>query len=332
MARLLPALAAPLLLAFGAGAAIAPPSLLAPPEGVGAAGSIARREWRTGGGFLLRTRGLDRRADHALRLAGGGDLAEFRTGRLGRARFRLRDADAPEGVPFPLDGRAVEVVRLSDGEVVLEGAFPGELPIEEPTTRLPGVDLLGPFETHWELIDLPTAPGGLDPGDARVYRPDDGEGALPPGEFPVVVVLHGMTARASHYHSWGRHLASWGFVVLVGDHADPIVLIDHEKQVATALGYAGWAAAADADEASPFFGRLREDQVGLLGHSLGGGTAVVASTRAGAAGTVKAVVAFAPMPLVTGLPPVPLAPDFAAEHHSPTLVMAGAEDIVILPS
>jgi hypothetical protein len=121
-------------------------------------------------------------------------------------------------------------------------------------------------------------------------------------------------------------------VALVGDHADPIVLIDHEKQVATALGYAGWAAAADADEASPFFGRLREDQVGFLGHSLGGGTAVVASTRPAAAGVVKAVVAFAPMPLVTGLPPMPLAPDFAAEHRPQTLVMAGAEDVIILPA
>jgi dienelactone hydrolase len=310
-----------------------PPSPLAPPAGgPGPEGTVTRRERRARTDFLLRARGLEGREAHALRLAGGADLGSFSARRRGAGRLRLRGDRLPPGLPLPLDGRAVEVVRLRDGEVVLEGTLPGDPPPPPPSpTRLPGVDGPGPFATASAVLDLPTAPGGLDPNATRVHHPVDGSGAVPEGEFPVVVVLHGFSARAHHYEEWGRHLASWGLVALVSDHADPILPVDHEAQVATALGLAAWAEAADADPASPFHGRLREDAVGFLGHSVGGGTAVVAAARAAAAGRVRAVVAMAPAPLVTGFPPAPLLPDAASPTWPATLVIAGAEDLVIPP-
>jgi dienelactone hydrolase len=313
------------------------PSVLAPPGGgAGAEGTAALRARRDRTDLLLRAKGLEGREDHALRLAGGGDLGVFRAKARGKGRLRLRDDRLPEGTPLPLDGRSVEVVRLSDGAVVLEGTLPGDPPPPppppEPETRLAGVDGLGPWETSSVLPAMATPPGGLAPNDTRVYHPVDGTGAIPAGEFPVVVVMHGFTARATNYDAWGRHLASWGMVAVVSDHIDPLFPIDHAKQVATALGLVAWTAEADADPASPFFGRLREDAVGLLGHSVGGGTVVVAATRAAAAGRVKAVVALAPAPLLTaGFPPAALLPDASSASWAPTLVIAGAEDLVIAP-
>ncbi len=95
-----------------------------------------------------------------------------------------------------------------------------------------------------------------------VYRPADLEGPL-----PAVVFLPGLMAPESQYESYGRWLASWGFVVAVrgwygplkGDHS----LAQDARQLADWLVRRGLADSA---------------KLGLAGHSRGGKDAILAAS------------------------------------------------------
>lgn len=332
-------------------------SELLPPGGEGTARASIAMYYRPGRAeFRLRAEGLARGEGHALRLVGGGELGGFRSRRSGRGRITVRTDRLPEGVTAPFTGLPVRVVRLSDGIEVLEGVLPGSVVGggggagggvgtgggddggtsgggTVPTTRLAGVDGLGPYATDSAVYALPTVPGGLAPNSTRVYFPTSGGGALPAAEtFPPVVFVHGFSASASNYGSFGTHLASWGFVVLIGDHTDPLFLPDNEKEVKTALGYVDWLAAENASASSRFFGKLQTTNFGILGHSLGGGAAVVAAARTASAGRVKAAVGLAPAALSTGLGGSAIRPDATTGFWPPTLVLTGTQDQIVAPA
>jgi pimeloyl-ACP methyl ester carboxylesterase len=150
--------------------------------------------------------------------------------------------------------------------------------------------------------------------------------------FPPVVVVHGFTATATNYGSFGTHLASWGFVVLVGDHTDPVFAPNHEKQIATTLGYIDWLVARNGDSVSRYFQRLDVSKFGLVGHSLGGGAAVVAAARTASAGRVGAVAVMAPADLSTGFFGSPIVPETATGFWPPTLVLTGTQDLIVSPA
>ena len=98
-----------------------------------------------------------------------------------------------------------------------------------------------------------------------LYIPDD------PGPHPVVVLTHGFQLSPADYASYGEHLASWGFVVVMPQF--PGGLFDaptHAELRDATVALLDWIEAAGDVEAGPLLGRADADAIGLSGHSMGG--------------------------------------------------------------
>ncbi|MBD1918540.1 MULTISPECIES: alpha/beta hydrolase [Cyanophyceae] len=107
------------------------------------------------------------------------------------------------------------------------------------------------------------------------------------GQAPVMVFSHGLTSRPESRHQWASHLASHGIVVVLPQHPDSDAqqvadfraglsndvfevqeFIDRPLDITFVLN--------ELERLNPteFEGRLKLDQVGVGGHSLGGYTAL----------------------------------------------------------
>jgi len=123
-----------------------------------------------------------------------------------------------------------------------------------------------------------------------LYRPS---GA---GPFPAIVLAHTCGGVSEHTGIWAKRLVGWGYVVLAPDSFAP----RGEKNVCSRGGIvsgnmrvADVAGAIDFLNAQPF---VRKGQIGLIGHSHGGWTAVRAAQRnySLAQRGLKAAVAYYP--------------------------------------
>ena len=123
-----------------------------------------------------------------------------------------------------------------------------------------------------------------------MYRPS---GA---GPFPGIVLAHTCNGIGPHTDIWGKLLASWGYVVVAPDSFGPRGeksvcgrgnVIPGNSRVADVAG------AIDFLNAQPF---VRKGEIGLIGHSHGGWTAVRAAQRGYglASRGLKAAVAYYP--------------------------------------
>ena len=111
------------------------------------------------------------------------------------------------------------------------------------------------------------------PSDTRLAT----DGAIAPGTFPLVVISHGNGGAGALYRTIATHLARNGFVVALPDHAGNTRgdndlartvanLENRPRHVRLAID---WAYGA-----SPFAPFLKPGAVAVIGHSLGGYTAL----------------------------------------------------------
>jgi pimeloyl-ACP methyl ester carboxylesterase len=181
-----------------------------------------------------------------------------------------------------------------------------------------------------------TATGGLAPGTTVVWYPGASGTLTAGGPYPPVVLVHAFQLGSGDYQVWAQKIASWGFVVTVPGHADPLLTPDNEKEVKTTLGVMDWLVAQNGDATSRFYGQLDVQKFGFVGHSLGGGAAIVAATRSATQGRVKAAVGLAPAALSvqSGLfgGSTPILPDATSGYWPATLVVTGTQDGIVAPS
>jgi hypothetical protein len=103
----------------------------------------------------------------------------------------------------------------------------------------------------------------------RVFYPSADDGATiddADGPRPLIVFGPGFSAPMNIYLSYGRHLASYGYVVI---HRNNTVL-SHVALAATTSAIIDWAEDQEAQAGSLFHGKLDFDRVGTSGHSMGG--------------------------------------------------------------
>ncbi|GAA1621357.1 alpha/beta hydrolase family protein [Actinoplanes couchii] len=108
---------------------------------------------------------------------------------------------------------------------------------------------------------------------ADVYYPSTGS------RLPVALLLQGANVDKAHYVSYAKTLASYGFVVAVPNHSRVILgtagLFPEGAQAGWTVD---WAAAQDADPASPLYRRVDETTLLLAGHSFGAAASLALST------------------------------------------------------
>ncbi|WP_395714565.1 dienelactone hydrolase family protein [Reyranella sp.] len=126
--------------------------------------------------------------------------------------------------------------------------------------------------------------------DGWMYRP---AGA---GPYSGIVLAHSCSGVSSHTGAWGKLLASWGYVVVAPDSFGPRgekSVCGRGRVVSPSMRVVDIAGAMDFLNAQPF---VRRGDIGLIGHSHGGATALRAVQRSYglAARGLKAAVAYYP--------------------------------------
>ena len=101
-------------------------------------------------------------------------------------------------------------------------------------------------------------------------------------QHPILTWGNGTNSLSTNYTYFLRHMASWGFVVIAAQDANPGV-------GQTILDAANFLIAANSDPASLFFHKLNVTEVGAFGHSQGATGAINALKKS--AGTIKTVIA-----------------------------------------
>jgi hypothetical protein len=150
-----------------------------------------------------------------------------------------------------------------------------------------GVAQAGPIEARYAA----TGPWAVSTSTVRdaggraiyqLYHPASlGAGGV---EHPIVTWGNGSLATPADYPGLLNHLASWGFAVVASTSSTT-------GKGTEMLAGAQHLVAADADPASPFFGKLDTAHVAAVGHSQGAGGAVNATTRSG--GLITTTVTYA---------------------------------------
>jgi acetyl esterase/lipase len=83
------------------------------------------------------------------------------------------------------------------------------------------------------------------------------------GNHALVVISPGFQMARTQYTSYAKHLASWGFAVVLTDYADKSFSPDHPKMAADLKAVIDWSLAQTS------LG-VETDRVAVAGHSLGG--------------------------------------------------------------
>lgn len=140
-----------------------------------------------------------------------------------------------------------------------------------------------------------------------IFAPVAGRG------LPIIVLSHGWLQPAARYADTMRYLASWGLVVLAPDtHRGPV-----PSHAAMASDLATARQLVAAGKLSNGQVRVDADRFGVLGHSIGGGAAVLAAAADPAIGAVVTVTAAATRPSAV---------EAATRVHVPGLHLVGADD------
>jgi dienelactone hydrolase len=151
-----------------------------------------------------------------------------------------------------------------------------------------------PVVVRAQTVNFPSIAVGTSPVgpmlSGYLYRP---AGA---GPFPAIVLAHTCAGINEHTSVWGKRLASWGYVVLAPDSIGPRgerTLCGRGNAVSGNARVADVAGAIAYLNAQPF---VRQNDIGLIGHSHGGWTVMraVQAEYGLAARGLKAAVAYYP--------------------------------------
>ncbi|MGK7930715.1 MAG: alpha/beta hydrolase [Microcystaceae cyanobacterium] len=189
-------------------------------------------------------------------------------------------------------GKSFQLIADATKEFVVEVAALSAQEIEESPpidySQLPDIREKGQFsvkETRWNLVDTTR--------DRKfyvlVYQPTQWR----EGKTPVVIISHGLTAQPSDHAEKAKHLASYGFVVVLPQHSgsDDIYaqefkegihrdISDVNEFINRPLDIRYTINELERRNSSEFEGRLDLENIGMWGHSFGSYTALAVSIDA----------------------------------------------------
>jgi dienelactone hydrolase len=147
---------------------------------------------------------------------------------------------------------------------------------------------------------------------------DGAPAALLGAPFAAIAFGHGFLQEPERYGGLLAHLASWGYVV-VAPSSQTGLAADHAAFASDLSAALAWLEAAGVEDGGWLDGRVDDTRLGLAGHSMGGGAALLA---AAADPRVAAWLVLAPAETS------PSAVDAMADVSAPGAVLAGDEDVI----
>jgi chlorophyllase len=91
------------------------------------------------------------------------------------------------------------------------------------------------------------------------------------GPLPLVIFTHGFQLVASQYASYGEHLASWGYLVVMPDFPGGLIGGPNHRELKVMLmGVVDWVVDNASEVAGPLGGKADVGAIALAGHSMGG--------------------------------------------------------------
>lgn len=131
------------------------------------------------------------------------------------------------------------------------------------------------------------------------------------GSFPVVMFSHGYGGYPEQSTFLTAHLATWGMIVVAADQrsrdlsavfSGHVSQVEPKTDVSEQLAALAYVKKLDTTEGSLLFGHVDSAKVASLGHSAGGGTAVL---LAAADPAIRGWIALAGVPVTPPTTPVP---------------------------
>jgi dienelactone hydrolase len=178
----------------------------------------------------------------------------------------------------------------------------------------------GPYSVGWGEFRVHRQ--GFGGFEALVYYPatsDGGNAAIEPagGPYPSIAFGHGWLATPRMYHSTLITLAAQGYAV-IAPASESRLFPSHPRFAQDLRQCLTWLEQENARADSRFYGLIDTGNLGIAGHSMGGGASLLA---AAADGRIKAVAALAP---AETWPDSAIAA--AADIHVPIIFIAGSAD------
>lgn len=210
------------------------------------------------------------------------------------------------------------VAHLSADAERLEASVAAEL-----QAALPNPAERGPYPTGRIQVSVPRATGGS--FGAFVYYPATSEGLDTPfdpsgGPYPGVALSHGLFSDPLGLDENGRHIASYGMLVInLASYQGIPDVAAYARDVTYSLDY---LEAVNADSSSAFYDQVDTDAFGALGHSMGGGSTIIATADDP---RIKAA-----LPMAAG-DMLPSAVARMDEVHVPIALLSGSADNVATP-
>jgi dienelactone hydrolase len=175
----------------------------------------------------------------------------------------------------------------------------------------------GPHAVVALEVEVPRTRGGDGTFGARVLVPLPVPGG-PSAALPALAFGHGYLADVGWYESTLAHLASWGLVVIAPRSASEL-FPDHSAFADDLLSALDWVVSASRTDETWPGGPVDPRALGLSGHSMGGGSALLAAAREPGVRAVATLAAAETDPSAIAA---------AAATPAPALFLAAADDAI----
>ncbi|MFM1936699.1 MAG: hypothetical protein RI990_1658 [Planctomycetota bacterium] len=142
------------------------------------------------------------------------------------------------------------------------------------------------------------------------------------GPYPIVAFGHGFVTPVGRYASTAAHLATWGFIVVLPETQGSL-LPSHSAFADDLVSALDWFAAQGAASGSPWSGAVAPERRAVMGHSMGGGCALIAADRDPTIRCVVPLAAAETNPSSTGA---------CLGVSAATRIINGSQDTIVSPA
>jgi len=144
--------------------------------------------------------------------------------------------------------------------------------------QCPDFSAPGPYDWTYRTVSIPSEDETM--SGSRIYYPVVND-TIPADAVPCPVAAfgHGFQIPNDKYYSYGEHLASHGFILVLPTISNPFLSPNHNYRARLIITAARYAADLNFSSGDVFEGKVDVDNWAFIGHSMGGAISLLAGDR-----------------------------------------------------